>query len=452
MTIRALGPDDMAASWELGRMAFGGPAEAPPGVLDPVPGVTRYGAFDGSGRLLGRATDVGHQQWWGGRRVVAADIGGVAVSPEARGGGVARAVLAALLAGAHERGAALSALYPTVAPVYRAFGWEVAGALTTVDLDTASLPRTRHDGVDLRPGTPSDVALLTDLYEQVARTGNGLLTRRGGSYDRPSDTPLPDGVDAITVAEVDGRPVGVLAFGRGSGYGPESKLDVEELFATRPDAAQALVGVLAGWRTVTRHVRVTLLAGDAISAVLPVERGTGIDRRPWMQRPVDVVAAVTQRGWPVHVRGRGRLLPARRPGALEHRGLGVVGSRRGGRTRPGRRGARSVVDRPRLRRALLQREHRRRPGADGSGRGGGRPRLAGPAGLRAGLPAARLLLTGRPVTGRASVHGGETPFVEGASHNFTVCTACESTPGEFGDTVATTFDYVGEWLTERYVG
>lgn len=304
LTIRPLGPDDMTVSWELGRMAFGGPTEAPPGVLDPVAGVTRYGAFDEAGRLIGRATDVGHEQWWGGRRVVAADVGGVAVIPEARGGGVARALLGALLAGARERGAAVSALYPTVSPVYRALGWEVAGTLTTADLDTASLARGHGVGVTVRPGGPQDVPLLTDIYERIARTQNGPLTRRGGRYDRPSDTALPEGVDALTVAEADGRPVGIMSFSRGSGYGAEAKLDVQDLLAVDVEAARAVIGVLAGWRTVTRRVNVLLVDGDAVSTVLPGERATGIDRRPWMHRPVDVVAAVAQRGWPDHVRGR----------------------------------------------------------------------------------------------------------------------------------------------------
>lgn len=42
-------------------------------------------------------------------------------------------------------------------------------------------------------------------------------------------------------------------------------------------------------------------------------------------------------------------------------------------------------------------------------------------------------------------------FVEGASHNLTTCTACEQFPGQYGDTVKTTFDYVAGWLRERYV-
>jgi hypothetical protein len=41
-------------------------------------------------------------------------------------------------------------------------------------------------------------------------------------------------------------------------------------------------------------------------------------------------------------------------------------------------------------------------------------------------------------------------FVEGATHGFTPCTACAKTPGEFGDTVAETFDYVSSWLTAHY--
>lgn len=41
-------------------------------------------------------------------------------------------------------------------------------------------------------------------------------------------------------------------------------------------------------------------------------------------------------------------------------------------------------------------------------------------------------------------------FVEGASHGFTPCTACATTPGEFGDTVAETFNYVSNWLIHNY--
>ncbi len=39
-------------------------------------------------------------------------------------------------------------------------------------------------------------------------------------------------------------------------------------------------------------------------------------------------------------------------------------------------------------------------------------------------------------------------FVEGASHVFSTCTRCEKTPGQFGDTMKTTFDYLDSWLSK----
>jgi hypothetical protein len=40
-------------------------------------------------------------------------------------------------------------------------------------------------------------------------------------------------------------------------------------------------------------------------------------------------------------------------------------------------------------------------------------------------------------------------FVEGATHIYTTCTKCEKYPGQFGDTVKTTYDYVDSWLSEK---
>ena len=39
-------------------------------------------------------------------------------------------------------------------------------------------------------------------------------------------------------------------------------------------------------------------------------------------------------------------------------------------------------------------------------------------------------------------------FVEGATHLFTTCSKCERTPGQFGDTLKTTYDYADRWLSE----
>jgi hypothetical protein len=84
VAVRPLRDDELPDAWELGRVTFGGPADPPPIAVRPVAGWERLGAFDARGRLVGKATDLGHEQWWGGRRVPTADVGGVAVAAEAR--------------------------------------------------------------------------------------------------------------------------------------------------------------------------------------------------------------------------------------------------------------------------------------------------------------------------------------------------------------------------------
>jgi hypothetical protein len=39
-------------------------------------------------------------------------------------------------------------------------------------------------------------------------------------------------------------------------------------------------------------------------------------------------------------------------------------------------------------------------------------------------------------------------FIEGATHIYTTCTRCETTPGQYGDTLRTTYDYVDLWLAK----
>ncbi|MDG4810120.1 GNAT family N-acetyltransferase [Micromonospora sp. WMMD1120] len=303
MHVRELTTDDLDAAWELGRFAFGSDPQRPAHATSPVPGMTRYGAFDDAGRLVGKAVDLHHDQWWSGRAVAAADVAGVAVAPESRGRGVARALLTALLAGAHERGAAVSALYPTVAAPYRACGWETGGVLRTVDLATAALPRHRPAShLTVRAGTTADLDTVTALYERVARHRNGMLTRRGALFDFYAAEPKLPG-DGLTLVEDDGDLVGYAVWQRGRGYGADSVLTVDEALATTADAAREIVGVLGSWASVAPTLRLCPLDGDAVSTVLPLEAARDHERDLWMHRPVDVVRAVRERGWPAGVRG-----------------------------------------------------------------------------------------------------------------------------------------------------
>jgi len=40
--------------------------------------------------------------------------------------------------------------------------------------------------------------------------------------------------------------------------------------------------------------------------------------------------------------------------------------------------------------------------------------------------------------------------IEGATHGFTPCTRCETTPGQYANSVKNLFDYVRGWIAKRY--
>jgi hypothetical protein len=40
-------------------------------------------------------------------------------------------------------------------------------------------------------------------------------------------------------------------------------------------------------------------------------------------------------------------------------------------------------------------------------------------------------------------------FVEGASHGYGACRQCETTPGQFGDTIKTLYNYADKWLSQK---
>lgn len=88
-----------------------------------------------------------------------AGVSGVKVAPEARGRGVATALLTELLAVLTGRGYPLSVLYPSTLGVYRSLGWELAGGFYRTEIPgpvlTSLLPPDSEAGfvARRRPGS-----------------------------------------------------------------------------------------------------------------------------------------------------------------------------------------------------------------------------------------------------------------------------------------------------------
>ncbi|MCW2776874.1 MAG: family N-acetyltransferase [Frankiales bacterium] len=288
-----LGADDHEESWRLGALAFGGDlAAAAPPRADP-PRADTWGVRDDRGVLVARAVLLDHEQWWGGRLVPSAGIGGVAVHPDARGGGTASRLLRHVVAEARARGQVVSSLFPTVPGLYRRLGWELVASLDETVVPTRAFADVGPSPLRVRTAGPADRAALEELHDAEGRTGGGALSRRGRLFP---DGPVPV-ADVVAVAEDDGgRARGYVAYDRGRGYDASSELVVRELVSADPAATRALLAVLGRWHPVAPSTR-----WHGPSAPLARQLPTLVpapDRsRPWMLRVLDPVGAVAARGW-----------------------------------------------------------------------------------------------------------------------------------------------------------
>jgi hypothetical protein len=55
---------------------------------------------------------------------------------------------------------------------------------------------------------------------------------------------------------------------------------------------------------------------------------------------------------------------------------------------------------------------------------------------------------GELIYGFAKSTDKELAFIDGATHGYSTCKPCEKTPGQFGDTLKTTYDYADKWLSK----
>lgn len=295
-TIRELSEADADAVWQLGRLAFGGPAQPPSDGLFPRSGIRTFGVFDGD-RLIGKAAGLAHSYWWGGRIVPGVGVAGVAIAPEYRGRKLLAEAISELLAAARTDGAAISALFPTTIRPYRRMGWERVGSLVRTAIPTTSVHGPVPTGVSVRPARAADVPAMLDLYSDAGLTGNGLLSRTGPLFDLDPAAVLA-GHDGYTVAEQDGGVVGWFSWDRGVGYDASAILDVPDLFGASRDALMALLSVLGTWRSVTPTLHLRLRPNDPVWLAHGLAGARLHSEQVWMVRLVDAAAAVAARGWP----------------------------------------------------------------------------------------------------------------------------------------------------------
>jgi predicted acetyltransferase len=163
--------------------AFGVPSSPPtsPATID-QPGMSWYGAFE-SDQLAGQLIDREYDAYFGGVPLPMCGVAGVTVTAEHRGQGILTPLFASLLRNAKQRGALISALFPSAPRIYRKFGYETVAEYARVEIPSrivAEVPRPTT--IQTRRASAADFDAIRAVYDTWAIEQNGPLSRRGVSF------------------------------------------------------------------------------------------------------------------------------------------------------------------------------------------------------------------------------------------------------------------------------
>jgi predicted acetyltransferase len=232
-----------------------------------------FGSFDDlfvaevDGEVVGHAFLFPMEGWFGGRRVKIGGIASVAVAPEARGRGIARALVRGLHEVSDVRGDAITMLYAFRQGFYASLGYAPVSSRKRLSFDPAAVPepwrqlaRTR-----VRRGRGDDRARIVHLHERAGERASGWTVRTEALWDRIFARERRQ----LLVCE-DGYVA--FAFEQEEAHAPTIAV-VEELAAATDDARRVLFGALGALRDQVSEVVIEVDANDPIEhALLDADR------------------------------------------------------------------------------------------------------------------------------------------------------------------------------------
>ena len=291
--------EEAAAVADIGAQAFAmTPAEGATWV-EKV-GLSNYRVLREGGAVVGTVVPIPMGQWFGGRRVAMAGIGGVGVAASARGRGTATRLMQRMLHELRGAGFPLSTLYPATQPLYRRVGYEQAGSRYEMRVQIHGLNFTERT-LSLRPVNPSDHPALHELYRRHASSRQGYLDRSAFIWDRVMN---PRGETAYGFLVEGAQGVeGYLYLVRRRKADFKQELFLTDFVAGTPAAAQRLLSFLGDHRSLALEV---VWNGTPANPILFMLREQDYQVKllfHWMIRVLDVPKALEARGYPVGTSG-----------------------------------------------------------------------------------------------------------------------------------------------------
>jgi predicted acetyltransferase len=250
-----------------------------------------WGWFDGDALLATlKLSMVDH--WFGGRRVPCQNIASVAVPPEHRGQGVARAVMRAAVVHGAAEGAGLSLLFPATTRLYRGLGWEHSGEILRYRLDArqASTGGPTMRALDLEADWPE----VLECHLAHGRTLCGPAVRPEVRWDHIRQADFAYGLDGV-----DGGLDAYVFYNQVRAEGDwQFTLDFVDWAAISHRGVTALLNLIGRHGTLGKAATFNGPAPHPFGfhiAEQDVQRRSGF---AWMARGLDLGAAVAARGFP----------------------------------------------------------------------------------------------------------------------------------------------------------
>jgi len=248
-----------------------------------------------AGRAVAGMTIIPMGHYFGGQSVRAGGITAVGVAPDQRGSGVGRWMLQQSLEELHRQGVPIATLYPATTAFYRRTGFERAAQRLLYDVPLAEIG-VRDYSLEAVPAGPSEYAAIKQLYVQQAIRTSAFIDRPEfywNSILEPKDKRVYS-----FIVQHDGVPEGYVIFAHAA-WG--ETLKVSDIVALTPAAGRRLLTLLADHRSMTETMRLPGGPNDTLLFLMPEQKqkvGASLDL---MLRIVDLVGALTARGYPAGV-------------------------------------------------------------------------------------------------------------------------------------------------------
>ena len=281
---------------------------------NPFGGLEHLVVVEDAGAIVGHAFLFQFQASFGGVAVKVGGIASVGIAPEARGRGIATALMSHLHGLSDRRGDALTMLYAFRQGFYGRLGYATTSSRKRLAIDTRSVPgawralaRGRVRGV--RPG---DDKTIRRLHARAAERASGWITRPKRFWEMllARERRMTLVCEARPgVGQGNAKATGYVAFTLvQEQFHAETLVEVDELVAEDDETRRALLGALAGMRDQAAEIILEVAETDPLERALvdpdgrrfgtdAVEHGLGEIVGGPMVRIEDVSRAIAARGY-----------------------------------------------------------------------------------------------------------------------------------------------------------